>query len=269
MRIEQPRLPTLFLSHGSPMLAIEDSPTGRFLDGLGSRYAAARAIVIVSAHDVSRGTRVGAHPNPPTVHDYSGFPPQLHDLRYPAPGHPGLATRIARALDDAGINATLDPARGLDHGAWVPLRRMFPDARLPVVTVSIDPRGDAAQHAALGRALSFLPCEDVLVIGSGGFTHNLGALQWDRPQAAETASTAAFADWMADRLQAADAADLLGWRARAPSAAANHPSIEHLLPLFVAWGAAGPAPRAQSLHRAVEFGALRMDAFAFHPARRA
>jgi 4,5-DOPA dioxygenase extradiol len=262
-------LPTLFLSHGSPLLALEDSPTGRFLDALGPRLAGARAVLLASAHDLAARTRVGAHPAPPTVHDFRGFPPTLGALRYPAPGDPALAARIVRALHDAGLDAEVDASHGLDHGAWVPLRRIFPAADRPVVTLSIDPRADAAAHAALGRALSFLPGEGVLVVGSGGFTHNLGALRWDDPRAAQAPQAAAFADWLGDRLRSRDCAALLDWSARAPHARANHPTPEHLLPLFVAWGAAGPAPRAERWHTDVEYGALRMDAFAFHPAGRA
>jgi 4,5-DOPA dioxygenase extradiol len=259
--------PTLFLSHGSPMLAVEDSPTGRFLDALGPRLARPRAIVVASAHDASGEVRIGGHAAPPTVHDFGGFPRELYALRYPAPGDPALAARIARALADAGIASRVDPHRGLDHGAWVPLRRIFPAASIPVVSVSIDPRGDAAGHEAVGRALSFLPGEDVLVVGSGGLTHDLASLQWGAPEAPETVPTAAFADWMRGRLLAGDCAALRDWRRLAPHAAANHPTVEHLLPLFFARGAAGPAPRAQSLHVAVEYGALRLDAFAFAPAR--
>jgi 4,5-DOPA dioxygenase extradiol len=262
-------LPTLFLSHGSPLLAVEDSPTGRFLDALGPRLAQARAVVVASAHDLAPRTRVGAHPAPPTVHDFHGFPPALDAIRYPAPGDPDLARRIVRALEDAGLAASVDEGHGLDHGAWVPLWRIFPAADRPVVTLSIDPRADAATQAALGRALSFLPSEDVLVVGSGGFTHNLGALRWDDPRAAESAPTAAFAGWLGERLEARDCAAVLGWATQAPHARANHPTPEHLLPLFVAWGAAGPAPRAERWHVDVEYGALRMDAFAFLPAGRA
>lgn len=262
-------LPTLFLSHGSPLLAIEDSPTGRFLDALGPRVADARAVVVASAHDLAPRTRVGAHPAPPTVHDFHGFPPALDAIGYPAPGDPDLARRIARALEDAGLAAGLDTGHGLDHGAWVPLRRIFPAADRPVVTLSIDPRADAAAQAALGRALSFLPSEGVLVLGSGGFTHNLGALRWGDARAAESAPTAAFADWLGERLQERDCSAVLDWARQAPHARENHPTPEHLLPLFVAWGAAGPAPRAERWHVDVEYGALRMDAFAFHPAGRA
>jgi 4,5-DOPA dioxygenase extradiol len=226
-----------------------------------------RAIVVASAHDNASTVRVGAHPAPRTVHDFSGFPRELYAIDYPAAGDPALAGRIVRALRDAGIGAAEDPDRGLDHGAWVPLRRMFPDASIPVVTLSIDPRGDATQHEAVGRALSFLPGEDVLVVGSGGFTHNLQALRWDAVDAAESPTTATFADWLRGRLLAADCQALRDWRVRAPEARANHPTVEHLLPLFLAWGAAGPAPRAQALHTAVEFAALRLDAFAFGPGR--
>jgi 4,5-DOPA dioxygenase extradiol len=262
-------LPTLFVSHGSPLLALQDSPTGRFLDALGPRVAAARAVLVASAHDLAATTRVGAHPTPPTVHDFAGFPAALSAIRYPARGDPALARRIADALGDAGLPARVDAGHGLDHGAWVPLRRIFPAADRPVVTLSIDPRRDAAAHAALGRALSFLPAEDVLVVGSGGLTHDLGALHWHAPDAKPSPVASAFADWLGERLVARDCTDVLGWRERAPHALANHPTPEHLLPLFVAWGAAGPAPRAERWHAAVEYGALRLDAFAFHAAGRA
>jgi len=223
-------VPSLFVSHGSPMLALEDSPTARFLDGLGARLDAVRAVVVASAHDLAPATRVGAHPAPPTVHDFSGFPAALSAIRYPARGDAILAGRIADALRDAGLPARIDGGHGLDHGAWVPLRRMFP---------------------------------------AGGMTHDLGALRWHDPGAAPSPVAAAFADWLGERLLARDCADVIGWRERAPHAQANHPTPEHLLPLFVAWGAAGPAPRAERWHRAVEYAALRLDAFAFHPAGRA
>ena len=178
-----------------------------------------------------------------------------------------LAARIVGALRDAGLDATLDASHGLDHGAWVPLRRIFPAADRPIVTLSIDPRADAAAHAALGRALSFLPGEGVLVVGSGGFTHNLGALRWDDPRAPASPQSAAFADWLGERLQARDCAAVLDWAGRAPHARDNHPTPEHLLPLFVAWGAAGPAPRAERWHVDVEYGALRIGRLRLPPGR--
>jgi 4,5-DOPA dioxygenase extradiol len=256
-------IPTLFLSHGSPMLAVQDSAAGRFLDELGNSLPAPRAIVVASAHFTASPTHVGSDALPHTVHDFGGFPPALHQLQYPAPGLPVLAKDLLRRLAEAGIEAREAPEHGLDHGVWVPLRRMYPDAHLPVVPVSVDPRGDAAHHLAMGRALSGLRHEGVLVIGSGGFVHNLGDLDWRNPDATLAPWAAEFADWMRDRLHANDLDALLDWQARAPHARRAHPTVEHLMPLFVALGAAGDAPVMRHLHQSHEFGTLALDAFAF------
>ena len=258
-----PRLPALFLSHGSPMLAIADSPAGRFLDGLGATLPPPRAIVVASAHFLAPAVQVGADPQPPTVHDFGGFAPELHRIDYPAAGDPALARDIAQALEQAGIPAALSPRHGLDHGVWVPLRRMYPQARIPVVPVSIDPRGDAAAHFALGRALAGLRDAGVLVIGSGGFVHNLGDLDWQASGVTLAPWAAQFADWMRERLLAGDWTDLLAWQDRAPHARRAHPTPEHLLPLFVAMGAGGDPPRVNLLHHSHELGTLALDAFAF------
>ena len=257
------RLPTLFLSHGSPMLAIEDSPAGRFLDGLGERFGRPRAIVVASAHFTTRSPAVGAAAQPATIHDFGAFPPALHAIQYPAPGDPALAAEVARRLDGAGLAAELRPEHGLDHGVWVPLRRMYPAADVPVVPVSVLPGADARTHLALGRALAGLREDGVLVIGSGGFVHNLGDLAWHDQAAAMPDWAHAFADWMRTRLATGDIDALLDWSARAPHARRAHPTPEHLLPLFVALGAAGPEPRVEALHASHEYGSLALDAFAF------
>lgn len=257
------RLPTLFLSHGSPMMAIEDSPAGRFLDGLGDALPRPRAVVVASAHFLADRPMVGGHPQPHTVHDFGGFPAPLYELRYPVPGLTGLADDIAARLNEAGLNAKVRPGHGLDHGVWVPLRRMYPDAEIPVVPFSVNPLGGAAEHLAVGRALAHLRDEGVLVIGSGGFVHNLGDLDWRHRDAPLAAWAAEFGDWMHGRLSAQDWPALLEWQDRAPNARRAHPTTEHLMPLFVALGAAGEAPVARTLHRSHELGTLALDAFAF------
>src|SRR5690349_7521238 len=137
------RLPALFLSHGSPMLAIEDSPTGRFLDHLGESLPRPRAIVVASAHYLSAEPQLGANPTPATHHDFGGFPAPLYAIQYPAPGEPALAAALADLLREAGIAASVHPEQRLDHGVWVPLRRMYPSADIPVVPLSIQPNDDA------------------------------------------------------------------------------------------------------------------------------
>lgn len=257
------RLPTLFLSHGSPMLALEDSPAGRFLDDLGQQLPWPRAIVIASAHFMTDRPMAGGHARPHTVHDFGGFPQPLYQIQYPAPGHPHLAEAVVARLADAGLNPKLRDNHGLDHGVWVPLRRMYPQADIPVVPLSVLPYGTAAQHYAIGQALAALRDEGVLVIGSGGFVHNLGDLDWSQRDAPMPDWAAEFAGWMHEKLAAGDHEALLDWQAQAPHAKHAHPTVEHLMPLFVALGAAGEAPTARTIHRSHEMGSLALDAFAF------
>jgi 4,5-DOPA dioxygenase extradiol len=257
------RLPALFVSHGSPMLAIEDSPAGRFLDGLGDALPRPRAIVVASAHFMAAMPSVGAALQPATVHDFGGFPEPLYQIRYPVPGDPELAALITQHLADAGLSPTLRPHHGIDHGVWVPLRRMYPHADIPVVPLSVDPQRNAAHHFEVGRALAGLRDDGVLVIGSGGFVHNLGDLQWGDKDAPMPDWAAGFAEWMRGRLDTHDLDALLDWERQAPHARHAHPTVEHLMPLFVALGAGGSAADVRSLHRSHEFGSLALDAFAF------
>jgi 4,5-DOPA dioxygenase extradiol len=255
--------PALFLSHGSPMLAIEDSPTAEFLAGLGKSLPRPRAVLVASAHYETDRPSLGAAARPPTLHDFGGFPPALHAVRYPAPGAPEVAARAADLLGESGLPAMLDPTRPLDHGIWVLLGRMYPDADVPVVPLSVQPRADAAAHWRLGRALAALRHEGVLVIGSGGASHNLRALDWQAGDDAPLAGWAGeFTGWVHARLEAGDTAALLDWRARAPHALRNHPTPEHFLPLFVALGAGAGEP-ATRLHHRHELGALALDAWRF------
>jgi 4,5-DOPA dioxygenase extradiol len=255
------KLPTYFVSHGAPTMALESSPTADFLDGLAAAMPRKpRAIVVASAHYEASGPRVTAGERPSTIHDFSGFPDALYRLRYDAPGDPALARSIERRLRDAGFDAAVDPGHGFDHGVWVPLRRAFSDATLPVVALSVDPSRDAAWHAAVGRALAPLRDDDVLVVGSGSFVHNLRALA--RPGSTPPDWAVAFADWMHARLADGELDAATRWYRDAPHATLAHPTPEHLMPLFVAWGAADGA-RATPLHRDWQFGALAMDALSF------
>ena len=266
--MENISLPSLFVSHGSPMLALEDSPTGRFLDGLADRLPRPRAILIASAHFTAPAPTLVAGAWPPTVHDFGGFPQALHALRYPVPGDPGLAAQAAQLLADAGFAPRLDPQAGFDHGVWVPLRRIYPQADIPVVALSVDPAADAAWHYRLGRALAPLRAQGVLVMGSGGFSHNLRELDWRHRDAEAFPWMREFTDALRTRLLDGDAEGALRWRTL-PKADRNHPTVEHLLPLYVALGAGGDGVRTEALNRQVELGGLAMDAFAFHGAQAA
>lgn len=261
-------LPTLFLSHGSPMHALQPSTATAFWSALGDQLAAPRAILMASAHWETELPMLTTGVRPETIHDYSGFPAPLYRLRYPAPGAPDLARRAIELIAATAQPAAANGCRGLDHGAWVPLRYMYPNADIPVAQLSIQTSLGARHHLRLGRALAALAAEDVLVIGSGHITHNLReAVRQTCGAASPTAPyVEEFRDWLAGALNAHDEALLLEYRLRAPHALRAHPSEEHFLPLLVAYGAAGPQPRVERFELGVDLGVLAMDAYRFTPA---
>ncbi|MCZ4288735.1 DODA-type extradiol aromatic ring-opening family dioxygenase [Hoeflea alexandrii] len=263
--------PALFVSHGSPDTVIADTDAAAWLRRMAADLPRPRAIVVASAHfEVSGGVAVSADPEPETIHDFGGFAPELYAMQYPAPGEPELARRIAGDLQAAGFPARAVDRRGFDHGVWVPLKLAYPDADIPVVSVSVDPRQGPEHHFRLGQALAGLGSEGVLVIGSGSFTHNLGeafkALRTGRRSIDVPGWVQDFTGWMNDRLAANDLDALLDYRRRAPFAVENHPTDEHLLPLFVAMGAAGESGKARLVHDSAEFGVLAMTMWRFDPA---
>jgi len=252
----------IFLSHGAPTLPFEDVPARAFLKGLAATMPRPRAILVVSAHWETRVPTVNAVERNRTIHDFSGFPEALYQLEYPAPGDDALADRVADLLSAAGLHSAIDRNRGLDHGAWVPLMLAWPDADIPVVQLSVQSHLGPGHHLELGRALAPLTHEGVLILASGSFTHDLSS--W-RGHAGKPEPTwvAGFADWFDAALTGKRTSDLLAYRTLAPHAARNHPSEEHLLPLFVALGAAGPDARAERLHASTTYSVLRMDAYSF------
>ncbi|WP_337995746.1 class III extradiol ring-cleavage dioxygenase [Oleispirillum naphthae] len=254
--------PALFVSHGAPTLAIADGPARRFLAGLGEHLGHPEAVAVVSAHWTTPAPAVGTAAQPKTIHDFGGFPEEMYRLRYPAPGAPQAAARATELLDAAGLPAVRDAARGLDHGAWVPLMLIYPQADVPVFQVSVQPRLGPAHAARLGAALAPLRQEGVMILASGSLTHNLGALDWGADGGAEPRA-AAFADWIDSAIARNDRAALLDYRARAPFAAFHHPSEEHLLPLFAALAAAAPESAGRRIHTSATFGSLMMDAYEF------
>lgn len=262
-------MPTVFVSHGAPTLALDDGPARRFLAGLGTLLGRPRAVVIVSAHWEADEVRVTAAERPVTIHDFFGFPAPLYELRYPAPGAVGLAGDIVELFTAAGYAAVADPARGYDHGAWVPLSLMYPAADVPVLQVSINPGRSPAYHWRLGRVLGALRATGVLVIGSGSMTHNLRDFRQQRHavDAHVEAYAEDFTEWFAEHLAAGDLEALLAYRERAPAAARAHPTDEHLLPLYVALGAAGVSWSAARVHHSFMHGAIAMDCYLFHSVR--
>lgn len=254
-------LPSLFVSHGAPDLALADLPAARFLAELGESLPRPCAILVVSAHWERPVPAITASPAPGTIHDFLGWPRELYGLRYPAPGAPWLAERVAGLLAEAGLPLEADPARGLDHGAWVPLMLGWPAADIPVAQLALIRGGDASAHLALGRALAPLRAEGVLVLGSGAAVHNLGALA---PEGTPPPAWArAFDTWLAEALAAGDREALCQFPAAPPTARAAHPTPEHLMPLFVALGAGGTDAGAVRLHDSWSYGSLSMAAYAF------
>jgi 4,5-DOPA dioxygenase extradiol len=256
-------LPSLYISHGSPMTALQPGLTAVRLAELAAALPRPSAIVMASAHWLSRQPQVGSAAMPETIHDFRGFPAPLYQLRYPAPGAPALAERVAQLMDQAGLAPALDSARGLDHGAWVPLRLLYPEADIPVVSVSIQPDVGPAHHYAVGQALAPLRHEGVLVIGSGSITHNLHDLGAGYSDERQAPYVRPFIDWIEQKLAAGDIDALLDYRRQAPFAERAHPTDEHLLPLFVALGAAGAHAHAQRLDAGIDLGILAMDIYRF------
>lgn len=255
------RFPALFVSHGAPTLPLEPGPTRGFLTELGKSVGTPAAILIVSAHWETAAPAVSTASQPETIHDFYGFPAELYRMRYAAPGAPALAQQAVQLLADAGLSAVAVSDRGLDHGAWVPLMLMYPDADIPVTQVAVQTQLGPAHHLHLGEALRPLRDEGVLIVGSGSVTHNLREL--GRYDALPPAWVSEFNDWLAGAVEAERAEDLLDYRRRAPHAVRNHPTEEHLLPLFAAWGAATPGAKPRRIHAGYTYGVIGMDAYRF------
>ena len=257
------RLPSLYVSHGSPLTALRPGLTGTRLAELAGALPKPTAIVIASAHWLSHQAHISSAAQPETIHDFRGFPAELYRLSYPAPGSPALAEHVRQLVDRAGLPAILDPERGLDHGAWVPLRLLYPAADIPVVCVSIQPELGPAHHYALGQALAPLRSEGVLLIGSGSITHNLHDLGAGYSAERPAPYVQPFISWIEQKLTAGDISALLDYRQQAPFAECAHPTDEHLLPLFVALGPAGVKMHAQRIDAGINMGLLGMDIYRF------
>jgi 4,5-DOPA dioxygenase extradiol len=264
-------LPTLYVSHGSPMTALDAGADGVFWRRLGPALTEAfgkpRAILAISAHSLTREPVLLAGERHAAVYDFSGFPDALYRLRYDAPGAPALATRVAGLLREAGLPVHVQPESGLDHGIWTPLRSMFPDADIPVLPLAWPPSWSPEALFQLGEALAPLAAEGVLIMGSGSITHNLRLFAGGREPVdrAEYPESAAFRGWMRDHTEAGDWPALFAYRTLAPHAAHMHPSDEHLLPFYVAAGAGGSHDGGLRVRDSVTYGHIGMDTYAFGP----
>lgn len=256
-------LPSLFVSHGSPTFAIDPGIAGPALSALGQRLPRPKAVLVVSPHWMTREARVATSVLPPTIHDFGGFPPALYQLTYPAPGHPALAARALEVLRAAGWAAEADGERGLDHGAWVPMMYLFPQADVPVFQVSLPAGLDGERAYAYGQALAPLADQGMLIVGSGSLTHNLYEVRFDDPQSEGEAYATEFAAWIRQTVEAPDHERLKQTMVLAPHAQRAHPTPEHLWPLMVAAGAAGAEVPAVHIAGGMTHGVLSMDAFLF------
>ena len=265
-----PSLPALFISHGAPLFAIDAGESGPALTRLGQRLkqqagAGLRGVVIMSPHWTARSPAVMSTEQPQTWHDFGGFPPELYKLAYPAAGAPELAAEVGVLLRGNGIEVQSDPKRPFDHGAWVPLMHLFPQADVPVVQLALPAGWGPVQVYAMGQALQPLRERGVLLVGTGSMTHNLseffGGQREPAPYVVE------FSRWVEDAIQRGDLDALLDYRTRAPHAQRAHPSDDHFLPLFFALGAGGfgqgdPPVQPGYVTREVMYGILAMDSFA-------
>jgi 4,5-DOPA dioxygenase extradiol len=262
------RQPVLFVSHGAPNLVLHRTPAHDFLGRLAADLPRPDAIVVISAHFMTHEPAVTLDERPATIHDFGGFEPELHAMTYPAPGNPALAREIVERLAAAGMPAHARPNHGFDHGTWVPLKLIYPQADIPVVQVAVQPRRDATYHMRLGSALAPLRERNILIVGSGAATHNLHELFGNGYEMGDPVPdwVRTFGDWLAARVQEGDGEALLAWQ-DAPYGARNHPTPEHILPLHAAFGAAGGSAMnrvpGRRVHTSEQYGVLMMDVYRF------
>lgn len=252
-------LPGLFISHGSPMLALNPEQVGPALTRLSLNLPTPKAIIIMSAHWESDALEVSTAIRPETWHDFRGFPEALYQIRYPAPGQPELAEQILQLFADAHMNAHANSTRPRDHGVWMPLLHMYPDADIPVIEISLPKYMSAQEIYKIGATVAVLRQQQVLIIGSGSITHNLRELSWDAPEAAVPEWASGFRNHVVQKLSHQHYDDVLNWPTL-PYVQRNHPSIEHLAPLFFAMGT---GLRFSLVHSSFSMGALGMDIYRF------
>jgi 4,5-DOPA dioxygenase extradiol len=258
------KAPALFISHGAPTFALEPGLLGPALDTLGQQLSGAKtvkAVLVVSPHWQTRDVTVMTTPAPETVHDFGGFPAALYDLQYPAAGHPQLAAEVSLLLGQAGWAVGVDERRGLDHGAWVPLRHLLPNADIPVFQVSMPVDLDTVSAFELGKALAPIRESGVMIVASGSMTHNL--YEFRHSGAVEQDYAVEFTHWVRQAVTSQNIEGLQDYRQRAPHAQRAHPTEEHFLPLLVALGARGDAEATQIIEGGVTNGVLSMESYAW------
>ncbi|MHB1630528.1 MAG: DODA-type extradiol aromatic ring-opening family dioxygenase [Bacilli bacterium] len=255
-------MPSLFVTHGAPSLVLEQSEYARFLrEALPARLERPRAVVLFTAHWEADTQQVGSGLRPATMHDFYGWPEELYQITYPASGDPDGAHAVRDLLRKSGIRAEMDDARALDHGTWVVMSMLYPDASLPVVQMSVNPHLSNAEQYQIGRALAILKSEGYLIIGSGATVHNLRALDWDAASAESW--TVEFDAWVGERLLSWNLEELFAYEKLAPHARRAAPRNEHFVPLLIAMGAGDDRRKAECLHQTYQYGTLSLSCWRF------
>lgn len=252
-------LPGLFISHGSPMLALNPEQLGPALGRLSLNLPRPKAIVVMSAHWESDVLEVSSSVRPETWHDFRGFPEALYQIRYPAPGQPQLAERILQFFAENDIAAHANSSRPRDHGVWMPLLHMYPEADIPVVEISLPRHASAQLLYQIGQCLAALRADQILIIGSGSITHNLRELSWDGADMRVPHWASEFRNHVAHKLNHGLFDEVLEHHSL-PHLQRNHPTLEHLAPLFFAMGT---GTRFSLVHSSFTMGALGMDVYRF------
>ncbi|RXZ82624.1 dioxygenase [Paenibacillaceae bacterium] len=254
-------MPSLFIAHGAPSLALETNEYTAFLQQLAADLPKPKAIVLFSAHWESRQQQVSGAAAYDTIYDFSGFQPDLYEVKYEAAGDSALAAAVQEKFEKAGIAAAIDPVRGLDHGAWVVLHLLYPKADIPVIALSVNRYLSNEEQYKVGKALSSLREQDVLIIGSGGTVHNLRRLDWRTEDVSEWAIQ--FDQWLEEKLLAWDTESLLKYDELAPYAKEAVPTPEHFIPLLLAMGSGDTGSKASLLHRSYQYGSLSLSCWKF------
>ncbi|MBI1450813.1 MULTISPECIES: dioxygenase [Acinetobacter] len=252
-------LPGLFISHGSPMLAINPEQIGPALERLSLNLPRPKAIIVMSAHWESKDIEVSTASRPETWHDFRGFPAELYEIRYPAPGQPELAEHILDLLAQTGFEAHANNTRPRDHGVWMPLLHMYPEANIPLISISLPMNLSAEDIFSIGRALAELREQQILLIGSGSITHNLREIEWQNPKPTTPEWCSVFRNYVVAKLQHHDFDAVLDWQT-IPHVLRNHPTLEHFAPLFFAMGT---GKRFNIVHHSYSMGALGRDIYRF------
>lgn len=250
----------LFISHGAPDILLTPSKTLQFFEDLGKRLLPPDLIIAISAHWVTPLLTFSSATFPETIHDFQGFPAPLYRVRYPAPGAPGIAHKLSGDLKRAGISCQMDPYRGFDHGLWVPLSKIFPDAQIPVLPLSLPHGFSPDSLLQLGTLLREAAPPNTLLFASGGATHNLSAF---RPGQDPFPQSAAFDTWLRTQLTERKDQAILDYMEYSPFPRFNHPTDEHLFPLFVAMGYGYDASLVQLLHEGFTGGSISLASYGF------